>query len=100
LFLCQGTQKAEEKRSSQTYLYKYLALFNFGILIKTGRTALDLEYTTMENGPVPNEIYQNRHNYETELFKFIPQKDKKAIVVKIRGRNQISITSQKQRLKK
>jgi len=45
---------------SQTFLYKYLALFDFGHLSKYGKPALGLTYRAMQRGPVPLEIYGHR----------------------------------------
>ena len=46
----------------QTYLYKYLALFDFGYLRKYGNAPLSLTYRAMPMGPVPDELYCHRNN--------------------------------------
>jgi len=87
-FFAKEHKKRKRKDPTQTYLYKYLALFDFEMLIKTGRPTLDLEYMAMERGPVPIEIYKQRSDYETELFKFVPQeKNSNVIIVKTKGRD-------------
>ena len=87
-FFAKEHKKRKRKDPTQTYIYKYLALFDFGMLIKTGRPALDLDYIAMKKGPVPNEIYDKRRNYETELFKFVPQeKNSNVIIVKTKGKS-------------
>jgi uncharacterized phage-associated protein len=87
-FFAKEHKKRKKKDPTQTYVYKYLALFDFKMLIKTGRPALDLEYLAMAKGPVPIEIYEKRNSYETELFKFVPQEENsKVVVVKTKGKN-------------
>lgn len=54
----------------QTYLYKYLALFDFQHLKEQGIPALDLKYKAMERGPVPIDIYSQRDNIKSECFEF------------------------------
>lgn len=44
----------------QTFLYKYLAFFDFGYLRRYGKPALGLTYRAMKRGPVPVELYDNR----------------------------------------
>ncbi|MCX6090694.1 MAG: DUF4065 domain-containing protein [Candidatus Atribacteria bacterium] len=86
-FFVKEHKRWRKKDPTQTYIYKYLALFDFGMLIKTGRPVLDLEYMAMERGPVPIEIYSQRDNYETKLFKFVPQeKNSNVIIVKTKGK--------------
>lgn len=58
----------------QTFLYKYLALFDFGYLREYGKPALGLTYQAMKMGPVPKELYDRREdNNLSECFSF--QKD-------------------------
>jgi hypothetical protein len=86
-FFAREHKRRKRKDPTQTYIYKYLALFDFEMLIKTGRPALDLEYMAMAKGPVPIEIYEKRGSYETELFKFVPQEENNTvIVVKTKGK--------------
>ena len=54
----------------QTYIYKYLALFDFAVLENTGKPALDIDYEAYKRGPVP-EIYDRRRIYNTECFEFV-----------------------------
>lgn len=71
-------------RLYQTFLYKYLALFDFGYLRAYGKPALGLTYQAMQMGPVPKELYERRHDRElSKCFSF--QKDESghlAVVVK------------------
>jgi hypothetical protein len=60
LFFAQNHHKKTRKYLSQTYLYKYLAFFEFRYLKKAGDMPLELTYKAMERGPVPMEIYDNR----------------------------------------
>lgn len=41
----------------QTYLWKFLAYFEFSMLAQTGDMPLGLEYEAMKNGPVPTPEY-------------------------------------------
>jgi hypothetical protein len=60
LFFAQNHYKKTRKHLSQTFLYKYLALFEFRYLKKTGNMPLELTYKAMKHGPVPMELYENR----------------------------------------
>ena len=62
LFFAKNHYKKTKRHLSQTYLYKYLALFEFRYLKATGNMPLELTYKAMEYGPVPMEIYENREN--------------------------------------
>jgi hypothetical protein len=62
LFFAEKHRQKTKKYLSQTFLYKYLAFFEFRCLKKTGGMPLELEYKAMEHGPVPVEIYSNRDN--------------------------------------
>ncbi|MGV8081093.1 MAG: Panacea domain-containing protein [Syntrophales bacterium] len=44
----------------QTFLYKYLALLDFGYFRKYGTPVLGLTYIAMPMGPVPKELYEKR----------------------------------------
>ena len=60
LFFAQNHYKKTKKYLSQTFLYKYLAFFEFRYLKAVGNMPLELTYKAMERGPVPVEIYDNR----------------------------------------
>ncbi|MFZ4439547.1 MAG: Panacea domain-containing protein [Syntrophales bacterium] len=61
-------------RLYQTFLYKYLALFDFGYLRAYGKPALGLTYQAMQMGPVPKELYDRRDDKDlSKCFAF--QKD-------------------------
>jgi len=60
LFFAQNHYKVTKKYLSQTFLYKYLAFFEFRYLKAVGDMPLGLTYKAMERGPVPMEIYGNR----------------------------------------
>lgn len=63
-------KEATGKVLPQTFLYKYLALFEFEYLKKYGRPPLGLRYLAMERGPVPIDIYSKRANYSTACVAF------------------------------
>lgn len=46
------------KPLSQTYLWKFLALFEFKVLEKVGYPPLGLKYAAMPKGPVPIDLYE------------------------------------------
>ena len=60
LFFAKEHHKKTRKYLSQTFLYKYLAFFEFRYLKASGDMPLELTYKAMERGPVPMEIYSNR----------------------------------------
>jgi hypothetical protein len=62
LFFAYEHYQKTKKYLSQTFLYKYLAFFEFRYLKKTGDMPLELTYRAMPHGPVPLEIYDNRNN--------------------------------------
>ena len=49
-------------RLYQTFLYKYLALFEFKYLKSYGVFPLGLTWRAMPKGPVPVELYDKRHD--------------------------------------
>jgi len=71
LFFAKEHRAKTHQYLAQTFLYKYLAFLDFKSLEKTGHPALGLKYMAMKLGPVPIDIYNNRHNYKTDLFQFI-----------------------------
>ena len=60
LFFALNHYKKTKKYLSQTFLYKYLAFFEFRYIKATGDMPLELTYKAMPRGPVPIEIYENR----------------------------------------
>jgi len=62
LFFALNHYKKTKNYLSQTFLYKYLAFFEFRYLKKAGDMPLELTYKAMDHGPVPIEIYSNREN--------------------------------------
>ena len=62
LFFAQNHYKKTKRYLSQTFLYKYLAFFEFRYLKAAGDMPLELTYKAMDHGPVPMEIYDNREN--------------------------------------
>jgi len=60
LFFAQNHYKITKKYLSQTFLYKYLAFFEFRYLKTAGDMPLELTYKAMERGPVPMEVYGNK----------------------------------------
>jgi len=77
LFFAQNHHKKTKRHLSQTFLYKYLAFFEFRYLKTAGDMPLELTYKAMERGPVPMEIYGNRDkpNYFAKVV-FEPLKTK------------------------
>ena len=77
LFFAQNHHKKTKNHLSQTFLYKYLAFFEFRYLKTAGDMPLELTYKAMERGPVPMEIYGNRDkpNYFAKVV-FEPLKTK------------------------
>ncbi len=73
-------RKKTRKPLYQTYLYKYLAFFDFMSLRETGRPALELIYRAMQRGPVPIEIYGKKQ--DTPLYRFVKDKFGECIVAK------------------
>jgi len=79
-FFAQNHYKKTKKYLSQTFLYKYLAFFEFRYLEKYGDMPLELTYKAMERGPVPMEIYDNRaaqSYFSKVIFEPSPMKDGK-----------------------
>ncbi len=73
-FFAQEHKKHSRNLLHQTFLYKYLALFDFGYLKEYGKAPLGLKYLAMQRGPVPTEIYNHRDDPRwSDLFSF--QKD-------------------------
>ena len=60
LFFAQKHHQKTKNYLSQTFLYKYLAFFEFRYLKAAGDMPLELTYKAMDRGPVPMEIYDNR----------------------------------------
>jgi hypothetical protein len=89
LFFAQSHYNKTKKYLSQTFLYKYLAFFEFRYLKKAGDMPLELTYKAMEHGPVPMEIYSNRDNpsyFSKIVFEPIQTKSGKSMyLVKPKG---------------
>jgi hypothetical protein len=66
-FFAQEHRRRTGRRAFQTYIYKYLALFDFLMLEQDGVPAFDIAYDAMENGPVPN-FYFDKAN--TDKYRF------------------------------
>jgi hypothetical protein len=77
LFFSQEHYKKTKQYLTQTYLYKYLAFFEFRYLKTAGDMPLELTYRAMQRGPVPMEIYENRDKpgyFSKVIFEPIPIK--------------------------
>ena len=70
-FFAREHYKKTKRFPSQTHIYKYLALFEFGILEETGDSPLGLTYKAMQYGPVPMEIYDKRDKLKSDQFVFM-----------------------------
>jgi len=90
LFFAQNHYKKTKNYLSQTFLYKYLAFFEFRYLKAAGDMPLELTYKAMERGPVPMEIYSNRDKpgyFSKVIFEPIQTKGgKTGYVVKPNGK--------------
>ena len=80
-YLAQEHVKRARKPAYQTYVYKYLALFDFRVLERTGKPALDWEYEAYERGPVPKRLYDSRHGHSTNCYDLKPEGENSIIVV-------------------
>lgn len=78
-------KKKTKRRLSQTFLYKYLALFDFKTLDSTGQPALGLKYMAMDKGPVPIDIYEKRNNLKEHCFEFKSIGDN-VVIVEAKGK--------------
>jgi hypothetical protein len=80
LFFALNHYKKTKKHLSQTFLYKYLAFFEFRYLKAAGDMPLELTYKAMDRGPVPMEIYDNREkpgHFSKVIFEPLPLKNGK-----------------------
>ena len=69
-FFSLNHKKRKRQYLYQTFLYKYLAFFDFRSLEETGEPSLGLTYKAMERGPVPDEIYNSTKYRDTNLYNF------------------------------
>jgi hypothetical protein len=72
-------------RLYQTFLYKYLALFDFGYLKTYGKPALGLTYRAMKMGPVPKELYERRDDRNLSECFYLQKDENDHIIVVPRG---------------
>ncbi|WP_321991544.1 type II toxin-antitoxin system antitoxin SocA domain-containing protein [Marispirochaeta aestuarii] len=56
------------KPAFKTYIFKYLALFDFSVLRETGVPAFDFSYDALQRGPVPRELYYRIDQLESEKY--------------------------------
>ncbi|MCL2154420.1 MAG: Panacea domain-containing protein [Leptospirales bacterium] len=80
-FFASKHKEKAKKNLSQTALYKYLAFFDFNSLEDSGEPALGLTYIAMERGPVPSEIYKEKNYRKSNYYKFLENKETKAIEI-------------------
>ena len=73
--------KRRKEYLPQTFLYKLLSYLDFTSIEKLGVPALELKYRAFKNGPVPEEIYQNKDVYETDCFKFDKRSNRRFIII-------------------
>lgn len=73
--------KRRKEYLPQTLLYKLLSYLDFTSIEKLGVPALELKYRALKNGPVPEEIYQNKDGYETDCFKFEKRSNRRFIII-------------------
>ena len=82
--ICYFASEVYKRRSQflpQTLLYKLLSYLDFTSIEKLGVPALELKYRAFKNGPVPEEIYQNKDGYETDCFKFEKRSNRRVVVI-------------------
>jgi hypothetical protein len=79
-FFVHEYHKKTKRDLRQTFLYKFLAFFDFEIFRDTGEPALGLVYDAMDHGPVPEEIYKERRFLRTD--KYISEKDGNQLIFK------------------
>jgi len=70
----------------QTFLYKYLALFDFGYLRAYGKPALGLTYKAMKMGPVPIQLYGSRNNEKVSDCFSMPKDEAGNIIIVPHGK--------------
>ncbi|OHD17292.1 MAG: hypothetical protein A2Y38_25330 [Spirochaetes bacterium GWB1_59_5] len=73
-------RRRAQKPAYQTYIYKYLAIFDFRILQDTGRPALDIGYDAYEKGPVPRHLYDTRATHRNRCYKLVPEGENSIII--------------------
>ena len=61
-------EKRAEIPAYQTYIYKYLSIFDFTVLEKTGKPALDIQHIALPKGPVPRRLYDNPSNSTNSYY--------------------------------
>jgi uncharacterized phage-associated protein len=89
LFFAQNHYKKTKKHLFQTFLYKYLAFFEFRYLKKIGNMPLELTYKAMQRGPVPMEIYENRDKpgyFSLVTFEPVQTKSGTGYIIKPKGK--------------
>jgi hypothetical protein len=81
-FFAKEHHKKTRHHLYQTFLYKYLALFDFGYFKKYGKAPLGMNYKAMQWGPVPVEVYSKRAEEQwSKLFEFKNDEDNHYIVI-------------------
>lgn len=75
-FFAKEHNKKTRHQLYQTFLYKYLALFDFGCLKTYGKAPLGLTYVAMPRGPVPKELYDRRDDADLSAI-FCFRKDER-----------------------
>ena len=79
-YLASEHVKRAQKPAYQTYIYKYLAMFDFQVLQKTGKPALDIEYEAFERGPVPKRLYASRHEHKGQCYVLKPEGENSIVI--------------------
>lgn len=69
-YIAKAYRKKTSRYIPQMILYKMLAWIDVESVKKIGVPVFDLNYIAMERGPVPEELYSNRENLKTDLFRF------------------------------
>jgi len=69
--ICYFIKKHEEiaqKPAYKTFIFKYLALFDFAVLAKTGSPALEIQYLALQNGPVPEKLFNHQEELRSTAY--------------------------------
>ena len=74
-YIASEYKKKTRKPIAQMYLYKILARIEFISIRDKGKPVFELTYQAMKKGPVPMELYSERKNLNTPLYKFEQKKE-------------------------
>ena len=67
-FFAKRHRELAKGQAFKTYIFKYIALFDFTVLRETGIPAFDIPYAALKNGPIPADLYDNIDIVESDRF--------------------------------